>query len=159
MIRALRNTILTTTLFAGVAVPAFAAGPLGSPADYVLNPNGKEVAQSARGGAAALGFDPWYVPGSDSRVGKLTTVAEATRQVIDLRDGGQLVMQKGGMAHYDAAGNLIAMKDGAVMEAKDGSKLMMKNDAMWRQLSEVGARSADANVPGANRGQGTSSRQ
>ena len=61
------------------------------------------------------------------------------QQVIELKDGGQVVIQKDGTtAHYDAAGKRVLMKDGATMEAKDGSKLMMKNNAIWRQLTERG---------------------
>lgn len=61
------------------------------------------------------------------------------QQVIELKDGGQVVIQKDGTtAHYDAAGRRVLMKDGATMEAKDGSKLMMKNNAIWRQLTEHG---------------------
>jgi len=31
------------------------------------------------------------------------------------------------------------MKDGQMMEGKDGSKLMMKNNAIWKQITEQGA--------------------
>jgi Copper resistance protein K len=61
------------------------------------------------------------------------------QQVIELKDGGSVVILKDGTtAHYDAAGRRVLMKDGATMEAKDGSKLMMKNNAIWRQLTEHG---------------------
>src|SRR5262245_5509542 len=60
-------------------------------------------------------------------------------QVIDLRDGGKVTVQKdGSMIHVDAAGNRVMMKDGQVMEGKDGSKLMMKNNAIWKQITEQG---------------------
>jgi hypothetical protein len=60
-------------------------------------------------------------------------------QVIDLKDGGKVTVQKDGtMAHVDAAGNRVMMKDGQIMEAKDGSKLMMKNNAIWKQITEQG---------------------
>lgn len=60
-------------------------------------------------------------------------------QIIDLKDGGKVIVQKDGtMSHFDAAGNRVRMKDGQTMEAKDGSKLMMKNNAIWRQLTEHG---------------------
>ena len=42
------------------------------------------------------------------------------------------------MAHYDAAGTRVKMKDGRVMDAKDGSKLMMKNNAIWKTITEHG---------------------
>jgi hypothetical protein len=61
-------------------------------------------------------------------------------QVIDLRDGGKVTVQKDGtMVHVDAAGNRMMMKDGQMMEAKDGSKLMMKNNAIWKQITERGS--------------------
>jgi hypothetical protein len=58
---------------------------------------------------------------------------------IELKDGGKVVVQKDGtMSHFDAAGNRVKMKDGQMMEAKDGSKLMMKNNAIWKQITERG---------------------
>lgn len=60
-------------------------------------------------------------------------------QVIDLKDGGKVVLMKdGSMAHYDAGGNRIKMKDGHEMQAKDGSKVMMKNNAIWKTVTEHG---------------------
>ena len=32
----------------------------------------------------------------------------------------------------------MRMRDGKVMEAQDGSKLMMKNNAVWKALTEHG---------------------
>jgi hypothetical protein len=50
-----------------------------------------------------------------------------------------VVVQKDGtMAHIDAAGNRVKMRDGVVMEAKDGSKVMMKNNAIWKTITEHG---------------------
>jgi len=34
------------------------------------------------------------------------------------------------------------MRDGVVMEGKDGARYMMKNDAVWRQITEKGTMSA-----------------
>jgi len=63
----------------------------------------------------------------------------APGQSIELKDGGRIVFEKGGtMIHIDAAGNRVKMKDGKVMEAKDGSKLMMKNNAIWKTITEHG---------------------
>ena len=60
-------------------------------------------------------------------------------QVIELKDGGKIVIEKQGtMIHLDAAGNRVKMKDGKVMEAKDGSKVMMKNNAIWKTITEHG---------------------
>ena len=65
--------------------------------------------------------------------------AKDAAQTFDLKDGGRVVVMKDGtMAHYDAAGSRVKMKDGRVMEAKDGSKLMMKNNAIWKTISEHG---------------------
>jgi hypothetical protein len=63
----------------------------------------------------------------------------AEPQTIELKDGGRIVMEKGKtMIHMDAAGNRVRMKDGKIMEAKDGSKLMMKNNAIWKTITEHG---------------------
>lgn len=61
------------------------------------------------------------------------------RQPIELKDGGKIVFEKQGtMAHIDAAGNRVKMRDGKVMETKDGSKIMMKNNALWQTLAVHG---------------------
>jgi hypothetical protein len=66
-------------------------------------------------------------------------VAQPSPQLIELKDGGKITIQKDGtMVHVDAAGNRVQMKDGQMMEAKDGSKLMMKNNAIWKQITERG---------------------
>ncbi len=63
----------------------------------------------------------------------------AEPQTIELKDGGKVVIDKdGAMVHIDAAGKREKMKDGKVMEAKDGSKLMMKNNAVWKTITEHG---------------------
>ena len=63
----------------------------------------------------------------------------AEPQTIELKDGGKIVFEKKGtMVHMDAAGNRVKMKDGKVMTAKDGSKLMMKNNAIWKTITEHG---------------------
>lgn len=60
-------------------------------------------------------------------------------QTIELKDGGKITVQKDGtMVHLDAAGNRVRMKDGQMMHAKDGSMLMMKNNALWKQITEHG---------------------
>jgi len=52
---------------------------------------------------------------------------------------GRLWVQKDStMVHVDAAENRVRMKDGQTMEAKDGSKIMMKNNAIWKQITEHG---------------------
>ena len=63
----------------------------------------------------------------------------AEPQTIELKDGGKIVVDaKGTMIHMDAAGMRVKMKDGKVMTAKDGSKLMMKNNAIWKTITEHG---------------------
>ncbi len=63
----------------------------------------------------------------------------ATDQTIELTDGGKIIIEKKGtMVHLDAAGNRVKMKDGRVMQAKDGSKVMMKNNAVWKTITEHG---------------------
>ena len=63
----------------------------------------------------------------------------ACPQTIELKDGGKIVIEeKGTMIHIDAAGNRVKMRDGRVMIAKDGHKLMMKNNAIWRTITEHG---------------------
>ena len=65
--------------------------------------------------------------------------AKEAMQTIELKDGGKvLVMKDGTMGHYDAANKRVKMKDGQKMAGKDGSMLMMKNNAIWKQISEHG---------------------
>ena len=66
-------------------------------------------------------------------------VFAAEPQTIELKDGGKIMIEKQGtMVHLDAAGKRVKMKDGKIMEAKDGSKLMMKNNAIWKTITEHG---------------------
>ena len=59
--------------------------------------------------------------------------------VIELKDGGKIVMEKKGtMVRLDAAGNRMKVKNGTVMEAKDGTMVMMKNNAVWKTITEKG---------------------
>jgi hypothetical protein len=75
--------------------------------------------------------------------GAVAAADEAPAQKIELKDGGSLVVMKNGTTyHADAAGNRMKMRDDVVMEGKDGTKYLMKNDAVWRQLSEKGTMSA-----------------
>ena len=64
---------------------------------------------------------------------------EPAGSTVQLRDGGKLVVEKDGKTyHTDAAGKRVRMKDGVVMEGKDGQKYVMKNDALWKQITEKG---------------------
>jgi hypothetical protein len=42
------------------------------------------------------------------------------------------------MVDVNATSNRVMMKDARMMEGKDGSKLMMKNNAIWKQITERG---------------------
>lgn len=60
-------------------------------------------------------------------------------ETIELKDGGKVMVQKdGAMVHIDAAGNRVKMRDKVAMEAKDGTKFVMKNNAIWKQITEKG---------------------
>jgi hypothetical protein len=68
-----------------------------------------------------------------------TAYAANDRSVVELKDGGKLVIdQKGAMVHTDGAGNRVRMMDRVVMQTRDGGKIMMKNDAIWKQITEHG---------------------
>lgn len=60
-------------------------------------------------------------------------------ETIELKDGGKVTVQKDGtMVHIDAVGKRVKMRDNVVMEAKDGTKFVMKNNAIWKQITEKG---------------------
>ncbi|MHB1428658.1 MAG: CopK family periplasmic copper-binding protein [Rhodocyclaceae bacterium] len=62
-----------------------------------------------------------------------------TAQSIELKDGSKVTVQKDGtMVHVDAAGNRVKMRDGVTMEGKDGTRYVMKNNAIWKTLTEKG---------------------
>jgi pectate lyase len=64
---------------------------------------------------------------------------QATEQSIELKDGGQILIQKSvAMTHTDAKGQRVIMADGNIMEAKGGSKIMMKNNALWQTIAVKG---------------------
>ena len=59
--------------------------------------------------------------------------------VVELKDGGTIVLDKDGRTyHTDAKGKRVRMKDGVVMEGKDGQKYLHKNDVIWKQITEKG---------------------
>ncbi len=63
----------------------------------------------------------------------------AAEQTIALKDGGQIVIQKDGtMTHTDAQGKRVKMTNNKIMEAQDGSKVMMKNSALWQTIAVKG---------------------
>ena len=81
------------------------------------------------------GIPDLYVAGDNPGLG--ATTAAYFKQAMP--DGGKIVIEKNGtMAHFDAAGKRVIMRDGVAMEAKDGSKLMMKNNEIWKTISTHG---------------------
>jgi len=63
----------------------------------------------------------------------------ADKETFELKDGGKVVISEdNSMEHYNAAGKRVRMEDSKVMEAKDGSQLMMKNNAIWKTITEKG---------------------
>jgi hypothetical protein len=68
------------------------------------------------------------------------TAADASARTILLKDGTTLVAHSDGtMYHADAKGKRIKMKDGIVMEGRDGTKYLMKNDVVWQAVSQKGS--------------------
>lgn len=62
-----------------------------------------------------------------------------TARTIELKDGGKVTVQKDGtMVHIDAAGSRVKMRNGVTMEGKDGAKYVMKNNAIWKTITEKG---------------------
>lgn len=69
----------------------------------------------------------------------LPVYAASDPATIELKDGGKLVLDKDGKTyHTDAKGKRVRMKDGVVMEGKDGAKYLMKNDAIWKDITNRG---------------------
>jgi hypothetical protein len=82
---------------------------------------------------------PHGVMSTDSAPAVSVVPTDSTEQAIALKDGGTLILRKDGtMYHANAAGKRVQMRDGVVMEAKDGTRYMMKNDAVWKQITEKG---------------------
>lgn len=64
----------------------------------------------------------------------------STTRVVELKGGETVVLHADGlMTHFDASGKPVAMPDGSVMVAKDGSRVMMKGKAFWREVLELAA--------------------
>jgi hypothetical protein len=61
-------------------------------------------------------------------------------RVVPLKDGGKVVLRAdGGMSHVDASGSPIVMREGEVMIAADGNRIMMRGNALWWQFVEQAA--------------------
>lgn len=62
-----------------------------------------------------------------------------TGPVVELKDGGNILVDKDGHTyHTDAKGKRVRMKNGEVMEGKDGRKYLHRNDVVWQQITEKG---------------------
>ena len=60
-------------------------------------------------------------------------------QTIELKDGGKLILKEDKtMVHVTPTGKRSRMKDGKPMQAADGSMVMMKNNAVWKTITEKG---------------------
>ena len=82
---------------------------------------------------------PHGVMKTDSAPAVTIAPRDSSEQVITLKDGGTLVLRKDGtMYHANAAGKRVQMKNDVVMVANDGTRYMMKSDAVWKQISEKG---------------------
>lgn len=61
----------------------------------------------------------------------------AKERVIELNDGSRVVLRAdGSLGHYDAGGVPVAMTEGNVMTARDGTRIMMKGASLWREIVE-----------------------
>jgi hypothetical protein len=61
------------------------------------------------------------------------------QRVVELKDGGAITVDpKGHTYHVDPKGKRVRMRDGVVMEGKDGAKYLHKNDVIWKQITEKG---------------------
>jgi len=61
-------------------------------------------------------------------------------RVVSLDGGGKIVLRAdGSMSHYGANGAPIEMKEGEVMIAADGSRIIMRGNTLWRQIVEQAA--------------------
>ena len=76
---------------------------------------------------------------ADGTKGGDKIVVEA-KKVVELADGGEIVVDKDGRTyHTNAKGKRDRMKDGVVMEGKDGVKYLHKIDVIWKQITEKGS--------------------
>lgn len=61
------------------------------------------------------------------------------KRVVELKDGGEITIDaKGYTYHVDSKGKRVRMRDGVVMEGKDGTKYLHKSDVIWKQITEKG---------------------
>ena len=64
--------------------------------------------------------------------------AGARDEIVELQSGDKVIVRADGtMGHYDRVGVPIPMPEGVVMTAKDGTRLIMKHQSLWRSALEV----------------------
>ena len=62
-----------------------------------------------------------------------TAYATEDARVIELKDGTSIVVFKDGkMSMRDKFGRAVTMPEGMVMETRDGTKVTMKGNEVWR---------------------------
>ena len=72
---------------------------------------------------------------STSMLAFSTFAADATQveQKFEIKDGSTVYIFKDGkMGMEDKLGRPASMKEGVIMETKDGQKIMMKGNEVWR---------------------------
>ena len=61
-----------------------------------------------------------------------------TERTIELEGGDRVVISRdGSMVHYDRDGKKLSMMDGEIMVAKDGSRILMANGAVWKDAAKA----------------------
>lgn len=61
--------------------------------------------------------------------------ATSNEQAVELRDGTRVILKKDGtLVCVDAEGRRITLEEGIVLEAKDGTQYMVKNNSLWKQV-------------------------
>lgn len=75
-------------------------------------------------------------------VGAAAPSLAADERTFPLQDGSRVVLRAdGSMGHYSASGAPVPMREGEEMIASDGTRLLMKGDALWRQVVDYAASS------------------
>ncbi|WP_455153140.1 periplasmic Cu(I)/Cu(II)-binding protein CopK [Cupriavidus basilensis] len=80
-------------------------------------------------------FKKFLIAASSSMLALSALAADPSKveKTIELKDGTTLYIFKDGkMSMENKAGKTVGMKEGVVMETKDGQQLMMKGNEIWR---------------------------
>lgn len=71
----------------------------------------------------------------------IAAVTANAETLIELKAGERIVVRDdGSMTHYDKSGARIDMADGVVMTTKDGHRILMKSQSLWREIVTLAAR-------------------